>query len=140
MKIIQDGDINKAQAYMKFTCYDCGCVFEAKRGEYHTEYEKKSNGHNHYYDTVCPCCERTVLKMETFRYERNKGEKSRPAVDTVPVEPAQWLKWPNHWAWLVCSKCNEKMMVKKSNHGYIQEFPHNYCPNCGTKMSEEDTK
>jgi len=60
-----------------------------------------------------------------------------PAVDAAPVVHGSWLGWHHHWAWLVCDRCNEKMLVRKSNHGYIQEFLHNYCPACGAKMDKE---
>lgn len=62
-----------------------------------------------------------------------------PAVDAAPVVHGRWIGWRHHWAWLVCDQCNEKMLVRKSNHGYIQQFPHNFCPNCGAKMDAEVT-
>lgn len=64
--------------------------------------------------------------------------KDQPTVDAAPVVHGRWVGWRHHWAWLVCDQCNEKMLVRKSNHGYIQQFPHNFCPNCGAKMDGGD--
>lgn len=64
--------------------------------------------------------------------------RSAPTIDAAPVRHGRWIGCHHHWAWLVCDQCNEKMLVRKSNHGYIQTFPHNFCPNCGAKMRDGD--
>jgi len=64
--------------------------------------------------------------------------RSAPTIDAAPVRHGRWIGWHHHWAWLICNQCSEKMLVRKSNHGYIQIFPHNFCPNCGAKMRDGD--
>ena len=56
-----------------------------------------------------------------------------PSVDVAPVVHGQWIsKNTSGYDWtFVCSNC-----------GYIDGYPfndrHNFCPNCGAKMRQED--
>lgn len=84
--------------------------------------------------------EHLTKMMESRQIDRLPKSGYAKAIEDVAgcptVEPkrGKWKEWRNHWAWLVCDQCNAKMLVRKSNHGYIQQFPHNYCPHCGAKM------
>jgi len=57
-RIVQWGDITKAKekrmGYRRFTCSDCGCIFEADK-EHYTMYSDQREGTN-WYETICPCC------------------------------------------------------------------------------------
>ena len=95
MRIILDGDISKAQAWVKFTCPDCGCVFEAQKGEYRQRCENKKNGFDRWFYADCPCCKREVSHMKPFR--RNKAQVS---------------VYPTWWSWLI----NEGVIEKGSTY------------------------
>lgn len=86
MRTIMDGDISKAQAWVKFTCYECGCVFEAERGEYSQRRENKRDGFDRWFFADCPCCKRLVLKQEVFRRKKDKAK------ELVYPTWAEWLK------------------------------------------------
>lgn len=53
MKIIQPGDLNKPKKTKRFTCDNCGCIFEADK----TEYKAEDSGRNEtFYHADCPTC------------------------------------------------------------------------------------
>lgn len=52
MKILKEGNLEKAKKPAIFTCFDCGCQFEANKDEYRLE-----EGQRDYYPLCdCPCC------------------------------------------------------------------------------------
>jgi len=54
------------------------------------------------------------------------------AADVVPVVHGRWLTSSDMPDTLICSKCNCVYDMWKHD-------PHNYCPNCGTKMDGGDS-
>ena len=56
MKIITPGNIELAEEVRRFSCDKCGCVFEAKRGEY----KSGSKCNEVYYHCKCPTCGKVV--------------------------------------------------------------------------------
>lgn len=58
MRIIKYGDKNKIKKIKKFECKECGCIFEAVKGEYETG----SQYNNIYYYCRCPCCHSVVYE------------------------------------------------------------------------------
>lgn len=56
-----------------------------------------------------------------------------PTIEAKPVVHGRWInKNPHGYEWIfVCSNCD-----------YVDGYPfndrHNYCPNCGAKMSEKE--
>lgn len=52
MRIIKHGDLERKAERKRFTCRDCGCVFDAESGEYKigTHYNET------YFSCRCPCC------------------------------------------------------------------------------------
>lgn len=56
MKIIQQGDMKKLHNTKRFTCNNCGCIFEADDTEYHTDQQYNQE----YYYIDCPFCHRPV--------------------------------------------------------------------------------
>lgn len=84
MRVIFAGDTSKARAWVKFTCHECGCVFEAERGEYRERLKNKKNGHDRWFYTECPCCNRDVAKNEVFRREKDEAKE--------PIYPT-WQEW-----------------------------------------------
>lgn len=70
----------------------------------------------------------------TNRYFNVKCDiESFPAADVAPVVHGRWISKNHHgYKWtFVCSNCD-----------YVDGYPfndrHNYCPNCGAKMDEEE--
>lgn len=53
MKIIQDGNLERITKPMRFKCNECGCVFEAEKGEYKYELSGKNED---MYKCECPYC------------------------------------------------------------------------------------
>ena len=60
MEIIQKGDTKRLLKIKRFTCKECGCVFEANK----TEYKYGSQYNEGYYYCNCPCCGNKVYKDE----------------------------------------------------------------------------
>lgn len=67
MKIIKDGDQNKAAKKLKqtkrFECSVCGCVFEADKGEY----TPCMNQFDYSAHAECPCCKQRAYEIRTRR-------------------------------------------------------------------------
>ena len=53
-----------------------------------------------------------------------------PAADVAPVRHGRWGTHSDRPDSLICSVCNCGFDMWKHD-------PHNYCPNCGTKMDGE---
>lgn len=60
MKIIVKGDVNRLLKTKRFSCRECGCVFEASKGEYETGTQYNEE----YYSCKCPMCKRTAYSDE----------------------------------------------------------------------------
>lgn len=65
MKIIKKGKTPKTTK--RFTCHNCGCVFECEVNEYNVTFDQKDGN---YIDAVCPTCGKRV-----YRDLIVKGEK-----------------------------------------------------------------
>lgn len=53
MNILKQGEIPEyLQTVKRFKCYTCGCVFEADKGEYESEFYYNEIAHR----CKCPCC------------------------------------------------------------------------------------
>lgn len=52
MKIIKKGDPGRLKAAKRFQCDECGCVFEADKGEYKCNMRYNEE----YFYCKCPCC------------------------------------------------------------------------------------
>ena len=67
MKIIKEGNLGLLKRTKRFECRECGCVFEADKGEY-----KESNCQWELEVTcVCPCCGNTVLEYKKITNANN---------------------------------------------------------------------
>lgn len=64
MRIIKQGDLNKLKEIKKFTCFKCGCVFEASNSEYKKEFNQRED--NTYFKINCPCCQNIVIKSQDY--------------------------------------------------------------------------
>lgn len=53
MKVIIPGDIERTKRIIRFTCRDCGCVWEAGKDEYTYNFDQKDG---EYSSMKCPCC------------------------------------------------------------------------------------
>ena len=60
MNIIKKGDVNRLRKTKTFTCRECGCVFEANKGEYKSGMQYNEE----YYYCQCPTCNRTAYSDE----------------------------------------------------------------------------
>ncbi len=60
MKIIRQGNYIIANRIIKFSCENCGCVFEADKDEYTPYYECKNKVCKVRAMIFCPCCGRVV--------------------------------------------------------------------------------
>lgn len=58
IKIIREGKIDKK--VLRFTCQNCGCIFEGEKGDYKENYYQRDN----VYSIKCPCCEKWVQIVE----------------------------------------------------------------------------
>lgn len=58
IKIIKPG--KKPDTTERFECSNCGCVFDADRGDYEKGY---SMGIGSYLRIYCPVCKRTVYRL-----------------------------------------------------------------------------
>lgn len=57
VKILQQGEIPEyMQTVKRFKCFTCGCVFEADKDEYKTDFQYNEL----FYSSKCPCCGKTV--------------------------------------------------------------------------------
>jgi len=56
MTIIVEGDLNRLNKVKRFSCRECGCVFDADK----TEYTAESQYNETYYKCTCPTCGNTV--------------------------------------------------------------------------------
>lgn len=56
MIIIKKGDIQKMKKIVRFECRNCGCIFEAEKGEYKID----SQYNDEYYSCECPFCHKQV--------------------------------------------------------------------------------
>lgn len=67
MKIIKKGNPSKIGTF-EFDCRKCGCIFEAKEGEY----VRKVSSDTFFVYCDCPCCGNTIrrLDMETTMESR----------------------------------------------------------------------
>ena len=52
MKIIRNCDLKRLQKTKRFTCFRCGCIFEANAGEYRVEEGQREDT----YIMNCPIC------------------------------------------------------------------------------------
>ena len=67
---------------------------------------------------------------KTNRYFDVKHDiENFPAADVAPVVHGQWKTNSDRPDTLICSIC-------KCGFDMWKHDPHNYCPNCGTKMDE----
>lgn len=57
MKILVPGDQRRANRCKRFECEECGCVFIADKSEYMNRSNQREGP---LYESVCPCCKRTV--------------------------------------------------------------------------------
>ena len=60
-----------------------------------------------------------------------------PAVDAEVVRHGRWGRFGKTHYKVVCSVCKHPVPFQKSL-GYHIMWKSNYCPNCGTKMEQED--
>ena len=66
-------------------------------------------------------------------YHFGEWLEQQPTIEAKPVVHGRWIsKNPHGYEWIfVCSNCD-----------YVDGYPfndrHNYCPNCGAKMSEKE--
>jgi len=60
MKIIREGNVKRLLKTKRFTCKECGCVFEANKGEY----ESGVQYNEEYFYCQCPTCKRTAYSDE----------------------------------------------------------------------------
>jgi len=60
MKIIKIGDPSRLKQIKRFTCKQCGCIFEAGKEEYNSGMQYNEI----YYMCRCPTCGRTAYKGE----------------------------------------------------------------------------
>ena len=51
MKIIKKG--TKPKTTKRFTCSNCGCIFECDEGEYEKHFDQRDGG---YSEAICPTC------------------------------------------------------------------------------------
>lgn len=56
MKILRKGTIDKNKIKL-FECPECGCLFEATKNEYKTNFYKNKK----YAYCDCPCCDYTII-------------------------------------------------------------------------------
>ena len=66
-----------------------------------------------------------------------KFVNNRPAVDAEPVRCGTWVQSRVIPSFHHCSYCKSAFEMKATCNTYAL---FNYCPNCGAKMGEEDTK
>lgn len=66
MEIIKPGRIKQGK---EFTCYGCGCVFEAKYDEYKVRNESVSDNCSvTITETTCPCCSIHIQRKKYYYY------------------------------------------------------------------------
>lgn len=63
IKIIQNGDLNRLNHTIEFTCKHCRCVFEADQEDYTFQYSQREDCR--WYEIKCPCCDEWVTKKIT---------------------------------------------------------------------------
>ena len=57
MKIIKSGNLKEIRPIRRFKCNRCGCIFDAKYGEY-TELNLKIIHEGEWiFSCICPCCQ-----------------------------------------------------------------------------------
>jgi len=62
MKIIKQGDLDKAKDIVQFECRRCGCVFKAEKGEWAYAPQIAQQRGEATYVCTCPCCGHNVCK------------------------------------------------------------------------------
>ena len=74
MKIIKQGDLRRLDKTRRFTCRDCGCIWDANQ----TEYRYESDGRNEdLWICECPTCGRksynSQLLYDIIKYRQEKS-------------------------------------------------------------------
>lgn len=62
IKIIREGKIDKQ--VLRFTCQNCGCIFEGEKGDYNWSYYQRDN--EAICSIKCPCCGKWVQTVESY--------------------------------------------------------------------------
>ena len=62
MKLIKQGDPNKANGGVEFECDQCGCIFVADRTEWKYAPQMAQQRGEGTYICKCPCCGKEVWK------------------------------------------------------------------------------
>lgn len=59
MKIIKPGDLSRLDTTRRFSCFACGCIWEADDSEYRKQWDKNDE----LIVCECPNCRRTTYAM-----------------------------------------------------------------------------
>lgn len=73
MKIIKHGDLRRLDKTRRFTCHDCGCIWDANQTEYRHEFDRNSD----VWICECPTCGRksydNQLLYDIIKYRQEKS-------------------------------------------------------------------
>ena len=62
MRIIKNGNLEKPKQIKRFKCDNCGCVFEAEKGEYKYMLLPRNDV---IYGCECPYCQKEIVIRDT---------------------------------------------------------------------------
>lgn len=62
MRIISKGDLSRLDKVIRFTCEECGCVFEASKEEYSYDYYQRDD--TTLYWIRCPVCNHVIDRTQ----------------------------------------------------------------------------
>lgn len=60
IKIIKPGKLKNPKGTRRFLCLNCGCVFDADRGDYEASDQYQTT----VYAAICPTCHHTTCRSE----------------------------------------------------------------------------
>ena len=77
------------------------------------------------------------LEGHLTEYERGylDAQSNLNALPNVDAEPVRHGHWINKRSSVYCSRCGKGY---RNGVGTISALNHNYCPNCGARMSADD--